>query len=145
MRNHKRGWRTERTRYVLNNMVPTFNSGYVSLSAWEMFSSRVRTRLVRICGTLNRDKYITILKNHVLLFKKHYYSSLIGFIYQHDGCGPHRAKSVATFMDRGNWKCFLVQRKARIWILLNMCGHWWNTSWGNELGILQTQTHCFRS
>ena len=34
LKNQTREWRTERTRYVLNSMVPTFNSGYVSLSAW---------------------------------------------------------------------------------------------------------------
>ena len=38
LKNHTRVWRTVRTRYVLQNMVPTFKSGYVSLSVWGMFS-----------------------------------------------------------------------------------------------------------
>ena len=101
MKNHTRVWRTERTRYVLNNMVPTFKSGYVSLSVWGIFSSRGRTPLVSICGTLNQIKYIDVLKNYVLPFKKQYHSSPIDFIYQHDGCGPNHAKSVAAFLD---WK-----------------------------------------
>ena len=35
----------------------------------------------------------------MLPFKKQYHSSPMSFIYQHDGCGPHRARSVSTFLE----------------------------------------------
>ena len=39
-----------------------------------------RTRLVRICGSLYQAKYIDVLKNFVLPFKKNYHSSHVSFI-----------------------------------------------------------------
>ena len=64
-----------------------------------MFSSRGRTPLVRINGTLNQYKYIDILKQYVLLFREQYHSIPMNFICQHDGRETHQAKSVACFLD----------------------------------------------
>ncbi len=64
-----------------------------------LFSARGRSPSVRICETLNQSKYIEILKLCVLPFKKKYHSRSTDFIYQHGGCGPHRATLVATFLD----------------------------------------------
>ena len=64
-----------------------------------MYSSYGRSPLVRISGTLNQFKYIDILKQYILPFKTTCYSRNTGFLYQHDGCGPHIAKKVAAFLD----------------------------------------------
>ena len=64
-----------------------------------LFSPRGRTPLVRINGTLNHDKQIQILKQFVLPFKHTFYPGCTNFLYQHDGCGPHRAKKVSIFLD----------------------------------------------
>ncbi len=49
-------WRKEATRYDTANLVPTFKSGYVSLSLWGGFSMYGRTPLVHIEGNLNQVK-----------------------------------------------------------------------------------------
>ena len=64
-----------------------------------MFSSYGRSPLVRITGTLDQFKYIDILRNNVLPLKNKFYFGNTGFIYQHHGCGPHRAKRVAALLD----------------------------------------------
>ena len=64
-----------------------------------MFSSHGCSPLVRISGTQDQYKYIEILKKGVLPFKNTFYSGKTGFMYQQDGCGPHRAKRAATFLD----------------------------------------------
>ena len=58
-----------------------------------------RAPLVRICGTFNQGKYINVLKNYVLPFKKQYHSSPMSFIYQHDGCGMNLAKIASTLLE----------------------------------------------
>ena len=99
LKNHTRVWRQICKRCVAKNMVHSFKSGYVSLSVRGMFFVRGRSPLVRIHGTLNQHKYMEILKQYVLPFKQKYYTGTMDFFYQHDGCGPHRAKSVAAFLD----------------------------------------------
>ena len=99
IRNHTRVWRNLKTRYLARNMMHTFKSGYVSLSVWGLFSARGRSPLVRIDGKMNQYKYIDTLTQYVLPFKQKYHSRMRDFIYQHDGCGPHRAKRVSAFLQ----------------------------------------------
>ena len=87
------------TRFVLKNMVPTFKSGFVSLSVWGTFSSKGRSPLVGISGTLNQNKYGQILQDYVIPFKNQWHAALIKFIYQHDACDLHRVKSVSAFLE----------------------------------------------
>ena len=105
IKNHTKVWRKRNTRYVLENMVPTFKSGYVSLSAWRIFSSQGKSPLVRLCGTMDQRKYIQVLKNYVVPFKEQLHSGPIGFIYQRDGRAAHRAKSVSAFCMQRIKKC----------------------------------------
>ena len=93
-----RVWRKAGTRYDLQNMLPTFKSGYVTLSVWGAFSIYGRTPLVRIYGTLNQHKYRDILENYLLPFANTYHGGVKHLILQQDGCGPHRAKSINTYL-----------------------------------------------
>ena len=52
-----------------------------------------------IDGTLNQSKYVDVLDNYVLSFKNKYHAGGNEFLYQYDGCGPHRAKKVSAFLD----------------------------------------------
>lgn len=98
-KNYARVWRQQGTRYAAKNVVPTFKSGFVSLSVWGLFSARGRSPLVLIDGTLNQFKYIEILSKYVLPFKTEFHPGNNEFLYQHDGCGPHRAKKVSAFLE----------------------------------------------
>ena len=95
----KRVWRKKGERYRTVNLVPTFKSGYQSISVWAAFSLYGRTPLVRIEGNLNQQKYVTILKEHLLPYAKTYHSGTNLCIFQQDGCGLHRAKSIGSFME----------------------------------------------
>ena len=99
LKNYARVWRREGTRFESGNVLPTFKSGFASLSVWGMFSARGRSPLVRISGTLNQEKYINILKIYVLPFKSVYHNGDNEFLYQHDGCRPHRAKTVSESLE----------------------------------------------
>ena len=99
IKNHGRVWRKLSTRYSARNIIPSFKSGFVSLPVRRLFSARGRTPLVRINGTLNQDKYIQILKQFVLPFKDMSYPGCTNFMYQHEGCGPHRAEKVSILLD----------------------------------------------
>ena len=98
LKNHTRIWRNIGTRYEIDIIVHTFKSGNALLSIWGMVSSIGRSPLVRITGTLDQFKYIEILKQHVTPFEDRHTNAYIGFMYHHDGCGPHRAKRVAEFL-----------------------------------------------
>ena len=87
------------TRYVLENMVPRFESGYVSLSLCGMFLSKGCSPLVRIGGTLNQIKYRQVLKDYLIPFKNQLQAAPMNFIYQNDGCGPYRTKIVSAFLE----------------------------------------------
>ncbi len=91
-------WRKSNTKFELHNMVPTFKSGYVSLSVWGAFCSTARTPLVRINGTLKQEKYKDIIENYIVPLAKEQYGSTSSFVFQQDNCGPHKAKSVRTFL-----------------------------------------------
>ena len=56
----KRVWRMKRERYKTFNLVPSFKSGYVGISVWAAFSTRGRTPLVIMEGTLKKKQYQSI-------------------------------------------------------------------------------------
>ena len=99
LKNYAGVWRREGTRFESRNVLTTFKSGFVSLSVWGMVSARGSSPLVRISGTLNQEKYFNILKNYELPFKYVHHNGNNEFLYQHDGCGPHRAKKVSAFLE----------------------------------------------
>ena len=99
-----RVWRKYGTRYELCNMRPTFKSGYVTLSVWAAFSLYGRTPLVRIAGNLNQHKYRDIIEKYLLPFASTYHSGADNFIFQHDGCGPHRAISISNYLTENGIK-----------------------------------------
>ena len=86
-------------RYNTPNLCPSFKSGYIGISVWAAFSTRGRTPLVLIDGTLNRDKYQAILEGNVIPFSVQHYGTTENVVYQQDNCRPHRAKSIRHFMD----------------------------------------------
>ena len=63
-----------------------------------MFSSVGRSLLVYISGSFNQFKDFEVLKQHVITFKNRHSSAKIGYLHQHDGFGPHRAKRVAEYL-----------------------------------------------
>ena len=99
LKHSARVWRKTNDRYDPKNMVPTFKSGYVSMSVWGAFSALGRTPLVRINGTLNKDKYIEILKQYIEPFSVSKHGSLKHVVFQQDNCGPHHAKSVSNYLQ----------------------------------------------
>ena len=54
---------------------------------------------MRIHGILNQNKQIETLKQFALPFRNQFHNGPIDFSYQHDGCGPHRAKKLSGFLD----------------------------------------------
>ena len=95
----KRVWRKQGERYTTVNLVPNFKSGYQSISVWAAFSICGRTPLIRIKGNLKQHKYIEILQSNLLPFAQKYHGGTGKLIFQQDGCGPHRAKSVKAYLD----------------------------------------------
>ncbi len=80
-------------------MVSTFKSGYESISVWAAFLLKGQTPLIRIDGNLNQSKYLKILQDELLPFSEKYHEGKHNMIFQQDGCGPHHAKSVASFLE----------------------------------------------
>ncbi len=99
----KRILRKVNTKFHLRNIVPTFKSGYVSLSVWGAFCAHGRTPLVRILGTLKQEKCKEIIENYILPMGNTYYRSTSDFVFQQDNCGPHKAKSITTYLDANNF------------------------------------------
>ena len=95
----KQVWRKMGTKYNTENLVPSFKSGYIGISVWAAFSSRGRTPLVRIDGTLDRHKYQKILEEELIPFISTNYETDEHIVYQQDSCGPHRAKSISSYLD----------------------------------------------
>ncbi len=94
-----RVWRNASICYETANMVPTFKSGYVCISLWGAFSAFGRAPLVRIDGTLNKDKYMHILRQYIEPFAIEKHGGLKQIVFQQDNCGPHRAKSVSDYLS----------------------------------------------
>ena len=108
VKNHVRVWRMKSRRYSLKYVTPTFKSGYKTVNVWAAFSIRGRTPLVRIDGRFNQYKYKEILQNHLLPFMHSKHGGKDDFVLQEDNCGPHRAKSIAKYLQnegvsRMNW------------------------------------------
>ena len=91
-------WREANQRYHPSNIVPTFKSGYVSLSVWAAFSARGRTPLIKIEGTLKQERYKEILDSELVPFISKHYGNTDSVVFQQDNCGPHKAKSVSSFL-----------------------------------------------
>ncbi len=77
--------------------VHTFKSGYQTVNVWGGFSTLGRTTLVAILGNFNQHTYRSIIDAHILPFKKNVHGDNSLFVLQEDNCGPHRAKSIATY------------------------------------------------
>ena len=95
-------WRKANTKFELRNLLPTFKSGYVSHLVWGAFCAHGRSPLVRINGTLKQEKYKEILQNHVISMPVQKYGSISDFVFQQDNCGPHKSKSVTSFLVGNN-------------------------------------------
>ena len=70
IKNHTKVWRKRKKRYLLKNMALTPKFGYVSLSVWGIFSSRGTSPLLRLCEAMDQTKYIQLLRNCIVTFKK---------------------------------------------------------------------------
>lgn len=58
----KRVRRKQVERDEASNLIPTFKSGYQSISVWTVLSLNERTLVIRIEVHLNREKYKKILQ-----------------------------------------------------------------------------------
>ncbi len=99
MKNRLQVWRHERQRYQRNYTVPTFKSGYQTGNVWGGFSAHGRTPLFCIAGSFNQNIYRLIIDTHIILFMNKNYDGPASFILQEDNCGPHRARSVARYLQ----------------------------------------------
>ena len=95
----RRVWRLSVQHYNTINIHPSFKSGYIGISFWVAFSTRGRMPLVLIDGTRNLEKYQAILEAHVIPFSMQHYGCTENMVYQQDICGPHPAKSIASYME----------------------------------------------
>ncbi len=95
----KRVWWKENESYRPVNLVPTLKSGYQSLSVWAAFSIYGRMSLIHIEETSSHDKYIKLFREQFLPFASTFHGGTNCFIFQQDGSGLHRAKSVRSFLD----------------------------------------------
>ena len=68
VRNRLRIWRTRGIHLHPKSVVPTFESGYQSVSVWGGFSARGRTPLVGTMGTFNQHTYNAIIDPHIIPF-----------------------------------------------------------------------------
>ncbi len=98
----KRVWRKEGTRFRTSNLIPTFKSGYVSLSIWGVFLKQGRTDLLRIRGNLIQHENKQIIASYVIPFPSTKHRRLRNFLFQQDICGPHRAKFIKQYLDAEN-------------------------------------------
>ena len=98
LKNSAHVWRKTSDCYDPTNMVPTFKSGYVSISVWGVFSALGRTPLVRINGTLNMGKYIEILKGYKEPFAVSTHGGMKQAVFQQDNCVLYRAMSISSYL-----------------------------------------------
>ena len=97
-KNRLRVWRHRGTRLNPRYIVPTFKSGYQSVSVWGGFSMRGRTPLVGTIGSFTQHTYRSIIDGHIIPFMDNAHGGIEGFVLQEDNCGPHRARSIATYL-----------------------------------------------
>ena len=98
IKNRLRVWRKPGHSWEQQCTVPTFKSGFQSVSVWGGFSKQGRTCLVGIVENFNQHTYRSIIDAHILPFKNIVHANTALFTLQEDNCGPHRAKSVNTYM-----------------------------------------------
>ena len=79
-------------------MVPTFKSGYQTVSVWGGFFVRGRIPVVGTVGSYDQQTYRVIIENHILPFVYDIHGGTESFVLQKDNCGQHRAKSTAKFL-----------------------------------------------
>ena len=94
----KRVWRKQGKYFDVQNIVPTFKSGYVAISVWAVFSRLGSTPLVLIEGTLKQGQYKKILLEEVVQLASKFYGGPKNIVFQQDNCGPHKAKSMKAFL-----------------------------------------------
>ena len=99
MKKVARVWREGNDCYDPTNMVPTFKSSYASISVWDAFSALGHKTSVSINGRLNKDKYIEVLNEYIKPFHASTHRDLTQVVSQQDNCGPHRAKSVSSYLQ----------------------------------------------
>jgi len=61
-----RVWRQTGERFAPSCLRPIFKSGRQSVMVWAGFSSRARTPLLRVEGSMNASKYAEVLTDHVV-------------------------------------------------------------------------------
>ena len=96
--------RKEGERFLNSYLIPTFKSGYLSLSVLGGFSMKGQKDLVRIYGSLDQHKYMDILRNNILPFSYSKHDGLPNFVLQQDWCGPHRPESIKHYLEAENSK-----------------------------------------
>ncbi len=92
-------WRKQGELSRTVNIVPTFKSGYESISVWAVFSVKGRTELIRMKDDLNQTKYLKILQHELPTFAKNYHNGQRNIIFPQDGCAPHRVTPASPFFD----------------------------------------------
>ncbi len=59
---------------------------------------KVRTPFVGVIGSVTQATYRVIIDNHVLSFMYDIHDGPGPCVLQKGNCGPHRAKSIATYL-----------------------------------------------
>ena len=75
-----------RSRLHACNIVPTFKSGYQTVSVWVSFSMRGRISLVVANGSFDRNTHRAIIDNHVHNFIYDVHGGTDTFVLQEDNC-----------------------------------------------------------
>ena len=91
-------WRHHGQRMCQQYTVPTFKSGYQTVSVWGWFSLSGCPPLFRTVGSFDSETYRVIVDNHILPFIYNIHGGTDGFVLQEDNCGPHRSKNIATYL-----------------------------------------------
>ncbi len=92
-------WRLLGTKLHQRQIVPTFKSGYQTVSVWGGFPQRGLTPFVAKIGSVGRHMYRKIVSNHVLPFFYDVHGRTDAFILQDDNCAPHWARHIATYLE----------------------------------------------
>ena len=82
-------------------MVPTFESGYFSISVWSVLSALGRIPLVRINGTVNKE-YVEPFAACIHVGFKH-------VVFQQGNRGPHSPKSVSSCLQSTDIAAMMCQ------------------------------------
>jgi len=89
----RRVWRQPGERYSSVNLRPSFKSGRESVMVWGVFSSRGRTPLVRVEGSMNAASYSILLEDTVVHFFYVHFGSPEKGLFQEDLAPCHTAKA----------------------------------------------------